>query len=767
MFRPLAIAGTLAVCAGADASAQTDPYTDVFTLPTPSLYGGIGLLDMRNARFMPDGYLWMGGSLMSPDDRVDINFQATPWLESTFRFTIDYGIPPAGQRAFYKYSLDWKARLFQETRYTPQIAMGMQDFIGLGLFSAEYVVASKRFGPIDATLGMGWGRLASRPAFENPFCAIYSSFCVRPIFITGTNGGTPQFNSYFHGQNVGIFGGIEYNTPIPRLTFKAEYSSDAYVRESNTPVRGAPPDTFINYAPFPVNFGVQYHFWSNVDLGVEYMYGRVPAVSLDIIANPSQPNFGVRFDPMPPFVARTLESNAQSKGNVETANPDTGLDDTWQTHFVDLTQLPNIDARPPDPAMAESVKPALRPSRAPAEPEILATMQSAVEAQGLRVDGIAIRRNTVKVEVENPSYFRDAEAISRVLRVLSATAPADIDAFQVTTAFAHVPLSTVTVPRTQLDAMGQQTGTPAELWESTVLSDARPSTRYGVVQGYPMFQWTLFPAFRDELFDPTNPFYAGIGIAGSTHTELLPGLVLDDQATYGFWSNFSSITRVSNSLLPHVRSDTALYLKHGFTGIDDLMLSYYAKPMPEFYARLTAGYLENMFGAVGGEVLYRPFGQRWAVGADLYEAFQRNQDDLFGFGQYNYHVLTGHASLYVETPWNNTTAVIRVGRYLAGDFGGTFEIYRRFDTGIRVGAWVTLTNVPFSTFGEGSFDKGIMISIPTEWTLPIASTTSFTQIIRPVQRDGGQMLINDANLYDLTQPSSYGDLQRQWPHVFQ
>jgi Exopolysaccharide biosynthesis protein YbjH len=78
-----------------------------------------------------------------------------------------------------------------------------------------------------------------------------------------------------------------------------------------------------------------------------------------------------------------------------------------------------------------------------------------------------------------------------------------------------------------------------------------------------------------------------------------------------------------------------------------------------------------------------------------------------------------------------------------------------------------LTNVPFSKFGEGSFDKGIRIVIPLEWALPIGSTTTYEMDLRPIQRDGGQPLENDAILYDMTQSSNEGDLQRQWSDVLQ
>jgi hypothetical protein len=213
-----------------------------------------------------------------------------------------------------------------------------------------------------------------------------------------------------------------------------------------------------------------------------------------------------------------------------------------------------------------------------------------------------------------------------------------------------------------------------------------------------------------------------------------------------------------------VRTDIVSYLQQGSTGINDLTLTDYIKPASEFYARATAGYIEQMFAGVGGEILYRPFGQRWAIGADIFDVYQRNFDDLFGVQ--SYHVVTGHASVYLETGWHDVTAVVRAGRYLAGDTGGTLELYRRFDTGIIVGAWATFTNVPFDKFGEGSFDKGIRIVIPTEFALPFGTPTRFEEDLRPIQRDGGQILNNDAILYDMTQSSSYGDLERQWPHLF-
>ena len=50
---------------------------------------------------------------------------------------------------------------------------------------------------------------------------------------------------------------------------------------------------------------------------------------------------------------------------------------------------------------------------------------------------------------------------------------------------------------------------------------------------------------------------------------------------------------------------------------------------------------------------------------------------------------------------------INAGRYLAGDWGATTTISRKFGSGWEVGGYATLTDVPFDTFGEGSFDKAM------------------------------------------------------------
>ena len=103
-----------------------------------------------------------------------------------------------------------------------------------------------------------------------------------------------------------------------------------------------------------------------------------------------------------------------------------------------------------------------------------------------------------------------------------------------------------------------------------------------------------------------------------------------------------------------------------------------------------------------------------------------------------------------------------VGRYLAGDFGATFALSREFDNGWRIGAFATLTDVSSEDFGEGSFDKGILLTIPIDWVTGQSSRTKLTQVLRPIWRDGGARLYVPGRLYETVRGLHATELDASW-----
>ena len=226
------------------------------------------------------------------------------------------------------------------------------------------------------------------------------------------------------------------------------------------------------------------------------------------------------------------------------------------------------------------------------------------------------------------------------------------------------------------------------------------------------------------------------------------------------YNNFDQLRNPSNSLLPHVRSDIQEYLKEGSSNIARFKLDYIWSPRNDWFARLDVGLIEEMYGGIGGEILYRPFDSLFAIGVTGHFLKQREYKQRFGFR--DYEVFTGHLTSYLKLP-RDLLLQIHGGRYLAKDKGVTLDISRRFKSGFRLGVFATRTDVPKELFGEGSFDKGFYFNIPLDLFYSDYRNGNISFAMHPLTRDGGAMLNNHNALYgifgDTNRDSIYRDLQ--------
>ena len=105
---------------------------------------------------------------------------------------------------------------------------------------------------------------------------------------------------------------------------------------------------------------------------------------------------------------------------------------------------------------------------------------------------------------------------------------------------------------------------------------------------------------------------------------------------------------------------------------------------------------------------------------------------------------------------------------MAGDFGSTISIKRTFNNGWEFGAYATLTDVPFSTWGEGSFDKGLTIKAPMNWFTGKKSKAYASATIKPITGDGGAKLYlsKDKYLYNTVSEYSRKNILDNWARVF-
>jgi hypothetical protein len=700
--------------------------------PSVNFYGLPGLMDMPSAQTQPDAQVTLSYSYFGETQRRNFTFQILPRVLGAVRYsTIDnWGQRDEDTGRFdpnydlFDRSFDLQFTLWREGDWrwwTPDVALGFRDFLGTGVYSSEYLVATKtlptaRAGDFVLTLGLGWGRLSRVNGITNPFCELSESACDRENDFG--EGGKVSWETFFRGQNMALFGGAEWRTPVEGLSFKVEYSSDDYKREQRSPAATFEPES-------QWNVGAEYRLREGITVGAYYMYGSEVGVNLALSANPRRPLIP----------------------------PDLGTG-----------PLP-VNPRPADAPQGTGW------ARNPAAVDQLATaLEEILRNEGMQLEGFAADPDGrgIEVAIANLRFQQNPKAIGRTVRVLQAGMPASVETFRVTAMQNGLRTSTIVVDRSDFEAEVDRPNAGARSWASVEIDGATPGLPPGAWEreAYPEFEWSVVPAPFLVLLTPGEPIRLGLNIDADLNLLIAPGLSLNASVSQPAL-NIPDDPGPSETNLPPVRSDAPRYYADYAPKLPRLSADYLFKLNRDTYARASVGLLERMFGGVSGEVLWKPVDQSWGLGADLNWVAQRDFDDPFGFDYYDYDVVTGHASFYWDTGYKGLEAQIDAGRYLAGDWGGTFTLSRRFPNGWAVGGYFTLTDVTEEDFGEGSFDKGVFVEVPFRWTVPFETRARNSISLTSVSRDGGAQLNVSNALYPIIRDFDRYRLSRAWGSFWQ
>jgi hypothetical protein len=678
-----------------------EPGTATWDRPLPHVsttdWGAIGLLQTPTARMEPAG---SGGFMIGraiPYSHIKARLQPFDWVSLSFGYLSlsdrRYGDESwAGKQSYKDKSLDIKLRLRQEDSFWPEVAVGWRDLLGTGLFSSEYFVASKAFGPVDFSAGLAFGYLGSRGDVHNPFSWISPKFNERPA----PNTATGQFNSksYFRGP-AALFAGLSYQLPNPDWQLKLEYDgNDYHVQTGNTQLR----------QDSPFNIGLVYRLSRSVDLTVGYergnqvMFGLMLQTQLDRLGTPKI------LDPKPvPVRPDAPERSAPAEATVKTLEeqinaPVLAMRTTGPRWSLVLDHADRGFQRP----LIDKVT-AVAHRDAPPE---IKTFDITLQNQGLDVATAHVDRDTwVKQHTEYviPAEQRDPVTVTSV-------APSNPTA----------ETATPTQSRYDRDQAGK-----ASPW------NAGTSLGYAQTIGGPN-GFILFDLSGD--LDVDYHFNAGTWLTSRTRVRLI--------------DNYGKFKYTAPSNMPRVRTYIREYLTTSRVTLPVLQLTRTAQWGDNHFFMAYAGALETMFAGAGGEYLYRPVHSTVAFGVDVNRVYQRTFEQRLSLR--DYRVTTGHATVYWDTGYEDVLLKLSAGRYLAGDVGATVDASRVFANGVKFGAYATKTNVSAQEFGEGSFDKGIYITIPFDVMLPRTGGGDAYIAYAPLLRDGGAKLNRRYTLFDLT-----------------
>jgi hypothetical protein len=695
-------------------TAQVSDYIYPNTYPSFSNYGTLGLIQAPNARFFEEGTLAFSWSHNDPYLRGSIIAYPFSWMEASYQYTdINNALYSdvssfSGNQSLKDKGLDLKFRLFEESNFIPQLAIGVRDIGGTSLFASEFIVASKRIKNADFTLGMGWGVLSNN-SFKNPLGNLSDRFYTRQErdLDATSEGGALNLNTLFTGKS-GLFGGIELFIPKSNgLRLKVELDATNYEREGREPV----------IQDSRVNIGLVKPISENLFVKLAYVKGNTL-------------NFGFSYK-----IHAGKQENARRKldRHIPVKNSDVVRRVTAKSDlFTYRAALTNLQDR------------------------------------NFTLKYANIDKGEFHVAYQQNKFTNYGIAATRILRTLDEVAPDSIDRFKVTNLNGEMGLNSISISRQNFkNSLSRKT---PELFLKDSLIEGYTLNKddfiYQPIAEYPAFHYNIEPDLQAQIGGPDGFFFGTLRLAMDSELMINKDLSLLGKFSYGVLGDFDEITLASDSIIPHVRTDIVDYLQEGdkFT-IDRLQFNSFANPYKNIYTKFSAGIFERMFGGYGGEFLYRPFEKNYGIGFEAWRVRQRDYKQNLTFR--DYETSTGHVTFYFTEPNSGVLIRLKGGKYLAGDSGYTLDISRRFETGMSVGAFFSRTDISKEEFGEGAFDKGVFFIIPIDFFSTSYLKRSFSWGIRPVTRDGAAQVTHGLPLWGVTDQGSSWSITHAWKNVYE
>ena len=682
-------------------SADPDDYIYPCKQYSFSNYGTIGLIQNPNARLLDEGSIGFSWSHNEPYLRGSLIAYPFSWLEVSYQYVdINNKLYSqiksfSGSQSLKDKSFDTKIRLIKESQSLPQIAVGFRDIAGTGIFSSEFIVASKNLSKsLDITMGIGWGILSGQ-SIQNPLLKISDRFETRNSS-TG-QGGKLNVDDYFSGS-AGYFFGVEYFIPkFKGMRIKLEYDGTNYKTENNTPISQA-----SNF-----NLGIVFPQSKNLSYKLNYTRGNTLNFGFSYKLNLGKKN------------AQTVSKEKQSRINNSKA-------------------IKIVTSR--------------------SEQNLFKGALKYLSDEKIYLQHASIDKNELEVIFAQSKYRNPVIASGRVLNILDQIAPNNITSFKVSEINGGIGLYSIASNRDTFIRGRKQFLPPKPDIDISVepfILERDMNYQFNPEVKYPVFFHTIGPDIRSQIGGPDGFFFGDVKLKSLSEIVIQRGLSLVSSISYGLYDNMDDLKLASDSVLPHVRTDIVKYLKQSRNfSIQRMQLNKFGQISPSIFYKFSAGILEYMFSGYGSEVLYKPFDKNYAIGVEAWKVYQRNYDQMFGIlDDVDYKTTTGHLSFYYHEPKTNIIFRMKGGKFLAQDSGISFEFTREFYSGFRVGGFFTLTDISEEEFGEGSFDKGFSFYIPLEIFSKSYNSRNFGWGLKPITRDGGATLSHGYNLWGVTHKS--------------
>jgi len=307
---------------------------------------------------------------------------------------------------------------------------------------------------------------------------------------------------------------------------------------------------------------------------------------------------------------------------------------------------------------------------------------------------------------------------------------------------------------------------PNEIWQNTSLSTNADALTLLPEKSAPAINFLI--GIENELSlseEDSGTLYRTSAVVGAESTSTL-GFMGAAHLRINLLDNLDNLHELRPQALLPVHSDIDRFADNTVNA-DRLFGAYTQSFTPELHAGLSAGYLEEFYAGFGGELLYRPINSRFALGAELWQAFRRDPETSLSVGLNGQQVTTGHANIWYDIPRHDVTAKLSAGRFLAGDTGLSFSLEKEFLNGALLTGQISLSNASDpDIFGNTTHAyHSIGLTLPLG-SIPYITEGSYIKTkLSPLGRDIAQRINKPIDLFEMTNPFTSDHIAKHWQKI--
>mgnify|MGYP001292413380 CR=1 FL=1 len=675
-------------------------------------FGQTGLINIPSAEvhdeqsifftFKRTNYTKLGTITVTPFD----------WFEASYFYYRPDDLRWGGVQGLYlDKGFNMKISYKPKSLLAPKLALGLDDFAGTGQFTKEYIAATYNFNNFKLTGGIGWGKFVGENTINNPLSVFGEGLKIRENESDNFGrGGNLSTDLWFRGDAT-LFAGMEFKVPkIKGLNFKIESNPFDYLKFGCCGEGTSRNTNILRKNESDINFGFSYKYKNFGNIDFSYIKGNTWNISLSVGFSSKKP----------------LRKKNKFKPSIQ--NNQYNLDKKNEFYVDVLENLNN---------------------------------------NKIYLQTANVKEQKLEVTVDSLEHFNPIIYSSRAAFIANEVAKFNdiqFDKISVGHINRGAQINSITFKSSDLNLVERYPDVLVQ--RNSHLKNINPHEyrdhEFKPKVNFPIFINNIAPDVRTHIGSPQRFMYTGIGVKLSSEIQLNREFAIYTTVAKSIVDNFDEKASEPSSGLELVRTQIVDYLQQTSKDfyLRNLELERIWMPYKNIYSKVSIGLLEQMYGGIATEIMYKPFDSNLAYSIEYNQVRKRAFDGKFDF--LDYEVSTQHFNLAYYHPSTNILAKWSYGKYLAQDKGYTLDLSRRMPSGWTAGIFFSRTNVSAEEFGEGSFDKGFYFTFPLSIFSKGYSKDVNGLSLKTMTRDGGQKLELGNRLIDSFYGSTRTEIKENW-----